>query len=265
MTSENRQIIVESNDPRVTYVGEWTTVQRNSNNEIDPLRFISFPTIQSTKTNSSFSFSFEGSAIFVFGILNGTSNTGIHECIIDGVSFGFSAPASASKPILKSGSLCGGAGIPDGTHELAVNIVSDGVATFYMEYLTYSPSLDVSRENSFIAIDGTDPAINYISGWTGSTGATPYNQTTDPNGLVNVTFVGVQLSWYRYIGAAEPNATVSSGEYSVDGKPFASFQIPTSETAGNQDLFPLLFDTPSLEMGLMSYQFDIRERRGKLL
>ncbi|GJJ15944.1 hypothetical protein Clacol_010223 [Clathrus columnatus] len=247
MASETRQIIIESNDPNVTYVGEWTTVQTSSINMIDGTRLISVPTLQSTKTNSSFYFSFEGSSISVFGILNAT-NTEINpepssECIIDGISLGFKLGAF----VTNNWALCA-EDIPDGSHELTVKIISDGAATFYLEYLTYLPSFDVSWENSLIAINSIDPAIDYISGWTGSANPPGLNQTTDPNGLVNVTFVGVQLSWYMYTGAVESNAAVSSGEYSVDGKPFISFQIPTIETVGNPDLFPLLFITPSLVM-----------------
>ncbi|GJJ15943.1 hypothetical protein Clacol_010222 [Clathrus columnatus] len=132
----------------------------------------------------------------------------------------------------------------NGSHDLVVNIISDGVTPFYVKYLAYTPSPNVSRENSLIAINNTDSAIDYISGWTGSADAlAAYNQTVDPNGLVNVTFIGAEPVYTT----SENNATVSSGEYSVDGESLVSFQIPITQKAG--DMFPLLFMTPSLDMG----------------
>ncbi|GJJ07884.1 hypothetical protein Clacol_002090 [Clathrus columnatus] len=238
MASENRIIVVENNDPSITYVGQWTTVQTNTINNFDIPGLIFSPTLQSTEKN--------GSSIFVLGTFNTTLGAGNNdlpswECLIDGISLSLgSMSAPQSIPIIGPGWSCGRNDIPDGPHELTVNSISDGVTPFYVEYLTYSPSPNVSRENSLIAIDSTDPAIDYISGWNNLAG---YNQTTDPNGLVNVTFVGIQLSWYGYLSEG-PNATVSSGEYSIDGKPFTSFQIPVRGTA-----FPLLFITQSLEMG----------------
>ncbi|GJJ15938.1 hypothetical protein Clacol_010217 [Clathrus columnatus] len=142
--------------------------------------------------------------------------------------------------------LCSVDSIPDGSHELVVNITSNGMP-FYLDYLEYRASATISLENSLILIDNNDPAIDYISGWDplGSTA----NQTTDPDGLVKVTFVGTQLSWYGFIPTEESHHA-SSGAYSIDGGPLATFQLhglssSITDTRYNQ----LFFTTPMLEMG----------------
>ncbi|GJJ15945.1 hypothetical protein Clacol_010224 [Clathrus columnatus] len=198
-----------------------------------------------------------GSSISASGLANVTSNSKINplpswECLINGISTGSMAAAAIN---LEQGwSFCTLYNIPDGFHELVINIISDGVVPFYVEYLTYTPSLNVSQENSLVVIDGTDPAINYISGWTGSQNApgsisvSGSSQMTNLNSLVNVTFVGTQLSWYA--GNVDPNETISLGEYSVDKKSFTSFQIQanTKVAEGQTIFFLLLFITSSLEM-----------------
>ncbi|GJJ15751.1 hypothetical protein Clacol_010029 [Clathrus columnatus] len=134
----------------------------------------------------------------------------------------------------------------DGAHELTVDVTSDGMP-FYLDYIEYRPSSDVSLENTLIMVDNSDPAVNYISGWGALGGGA--NQTTDPQGLVNVTFIGIQLSWYGFIPTEESH-NASSGEYSIDGKPFASFSLAglpqdATTTVYNQ----LFFITPILDMG----------------
>ncbi|GJJ15942.1 hypothetical protein Clacol_010221 [Clathrus columnatus] len=245
----SRQVIVENNDPRITYVGEWMTVETSSVNDIDQLRFISVPTLQSSLLASVFDDLPYGSSISISGTVNSTLDIQMTpmpfwRCFVDGLSSG---GGSISESDIGPGDwmfFCFNLGLADGPHELVVNITSNGITPFYIEYLVYTPSVNASLEDSLIVINPSDPAIDYPVGWTAITEGQA--ETSFPNGLLNVTFIGTQISWYGG-GVQQRNAIASSGEYSIDGGQFMSFQIPTADEALGE--FQLYFITSSLEMG----------------
>ncbi|GJJ15941.1 hypothetical protein Clacol_010220 [Clathrus columnatus] len=242
MAFEHRGIDRENNDPSISYIGEWTTVPANIFNHVGDFGPPLSTTLHSTKTTSGFVFPFQGSSIFVYGTVNITdSGNPTWKCSVDGSTNGIGLGIPNSVPFVSNRwSLCNMTSIPDGSHELVVNITSDGTP-FYLDYIGYLPSADVSLENTLIVIDNLDPMVNYVSGWEALGSAA--NQTTDPNSLFNLAFVGIQISWYGFL---LPEATtggprnVSSGEYSVDGTSFSPFQI--LNTSGTATITPLTLD-----------------------
>ncbi|GJJ15937.1 hypothetical protein Clacol_010216 [Clathrus columnatus] len=247
MSSEQRAIILENDDSSITYVGEWTTVQASTVNTFGNFGPALSTTLHSTTTTSSFIFPFDGSSMTVFGTVNianfSTTPNPTWKCSVDGISLG---PPNLFQFPQNNWPLCNAGTIPDGSHQLVVNVSSDGMP-FYLDYIEYRPSSNVSLENSLIEINNGDSAIDYISGW--SALGTTANQTLDPSGLVNVTFVGIQLSWYGFIPTEESH-NASSGEYSIDGAPFAPFQLIGLSSANAATAFnQRFFITPTLEMG----------------
>lgn len=250
MLLQNREILVKNDDSSITYVGNWSTVQASAVNTFGNFGQAFSPTLHVTTTISSFVFLFNGSSINVLGTVNiansSTNPNPTWQCFLDGINLG---PPNLFQFPENNWILCSEASIPDGAHEMVINVTSQGMP-FYLDYVRYQPSPSVSPENSFIIVQNDDRAIDYISGW--SALARPQgdaNQTTDPDGLVNVTFVGIQLSWYG-IYSSNVSHTKSSGEYSIDGQPFSSFQLLGLSQSSTTTLFnQLLFITPTLEMG----------------
>ncbi|GJJ15947.1 hypothetical protein Clacol_010226 [Clathrus columnatus] len=241
MSTEHRAILLKNDDPSIKYVGDWTTAQANTVNSAGTLGQAFSPTLHSIKTT--------GSSINVFGTENitgfGTTTPDpTWQCVVDGIGI---LPPNINRFEENNLQLCGVDELFDGSHELVVNVTSNGTP-FYLDYLEYRSSPNVSRENAIIFIDNMDPAIDYISGWGSIGGSLNDNQTADPNSLVNVTFVGIQLSWYGFNPSQVTPHNASSGEYSIDGQSF-QFEIPNLTPGAAAVFNQIVFTTPPLEMG----------------
>ncbi|GJJ15747.1 hypothetical protein Clacol_010025 [Clathrus columnatus] len=186
-----------------------------------------------------------GSSIGVLGTVNVTDSpttpNPTWQCLIDGIAISSNPPQVPEN----HWQFCGG-NVPDGPHELTLNVTSNGIL-FYLDYISYRASPSVSLENSVIPIENPDPAFDFISGWSPIDGIA--NQTTDPNGLLNMTFIGIQLAWYGFI-PIEVSHFPSSGVYSIDGGSSIPFQIPGLPSGATTSFFnQLFFTTPTLDMG----------------
>lgn len=254
MSLQDREILVRNDDgASITYSGNWTTVASDAVDNVGFFGPAFSRTLHFTTTTGSFSFKFNGSSIGVFGTIcppttwppaNLSALT--WSCYLDGILM----PPQNPEAYENNYAFCNQTSISDTAHEIVVNITSSEEVKFYLDTIQYRPSPNVSLENSLIVINNNDSGINYISGWSAVTTETA-NQTTDPNGLINVTFIGTQLSWYGVFSRDGP-LNASSGEYSVDDQPYTPFEIaldpaksPNFTTVSNQ----LFFMTEDLMMG----------------
>lgn len=138
----------------------------------------------------------------------------------------------------------------DGLHELLVNVSATEDSPFYLDNLQYEPSADVPLNNATVIIPKTDPSISYSPEWTQLGGFTA-NMTEATNAFANVSFIGNRLGWFGIIPGGEPPAP-SRAEYSVDGTPFVSFNLPGLPAGSNTTtIFNIpFFTTDVLQQGL---------------
>ncbi len=85
-------------------------------------------------------------------------------CFIDGVSydsFPFSSP-------INRWPLCEDDNLPDGEHNITLQIQVPEGQVFWFDYMQYAPSENVPLDNANIYIDNTDPDITWGENWMGS-------------------------------------------------------------------------------------------------
>lgn len=83
-------------------------------------------------------------------------------CLVDGVSY---PPIPFTTPINRW-DLCEDDTLPDGQHNVTLEIQVPEGQQFWFDYMQYEPSEDVPLDNANVYIDSTDPEIIYGMGWT---------------------------------------------------------------------------------------------------
>ncbi|GLB43779.1 hypothetical protein LshimejAT787_1402910 [Lyophyllum shimeji] len=226
-------VVIDDTDPAIRYTGtSWTSEATGSQDEFGTHGKTYNHTLHATNANDTFAFSFQGSSIRVFGTVNLAPTYGYSvvsgpdfrspwECFVDNVSIG------AVKPSLfheNNQLLCDGAQLPDGSHELTVQIKMRNGTTFWLDYLQYTP-IKAPSDDSVFLVENTDPGISAV---------------------LTVTRAGTQLTWVGYVPIALPgNAT--SASYSIDNGPSKSFALTGHAPFDGTSLFnQVLFTTPEL-------------------
>ena len=109
-----------------------------------------------------------GSSVLVYGTSITTNVSGTQdpawECFIDNTSIGGSSGPSSSE---NNWILCGGgpSQFQDGSHLLTVKANVSNQQTFWFDQIQYTPSANVSLNQSLLRIDSSDSSIQYSSGW----------------------------------------------------------------------------------------------------
>ncbi|KAG6812612.1 hypothetical protein H0H92_001831 [Tricholoma furcatifolium] len=245
----SRQVVVDDSDSQIQYSGEGWFADQGSENDVGNFGPTYENTLHGTKENGdSFSFSFSGSSITVWGttaltkIDNGTTWDPSWECFVDNVSIGSTAPFQYPE---NNWVLCGPSSFSDGQHTLTLKVSTSG-NTFWFDYITYVPSPSVSLQSSVIMVQNTDPDVIYGSGW-GALGGTA-NETSTVGSQVKY-HAGTGLTWYGFIPTEYPH-NEAQASYSIDGgsssTTFTLNGLPAnSATVYNQ----AFFSTPSLSAG----------------
>lgn len=83
-------------------------------------------------------------------------------CFLDNVAF----PGIAYTTPENNLDLCERDGLTDGPHTLTVEATVTNNQTFWLDYIKYVPSASVPLDTAAIAIDATDPGLQFDAGWT---------------------------------------------------------------------------------------------------
>jgi hypothetical protein len=83
-------------------------------------------------------------------------------CFVDNVA----VPAMAYTTPENNLDLCEIDTLKDGPHTLTVATTVTNNQTFWLDYVKYLPSASVSLTTAAIAIDSTDPGLQFDAGWT---------------------------------------------------------------------------------------------------
>lgn len=198
------------------------------------------------KGSGSLSYSFEGSAVMVYGTMNIRNTSGVIDpkwsCFIDGVAIPTVPPFQYPE---NNYPLCEQSQLSDGDHTIIVSATSNG-QPFWFDDIEYTPSLGVSLDNATIVVDHMDPYIQYGPGWLplGDTA----NMTSTNGAQMNLQFTGVGLSWVGFIPTELPHEPAPA-LYTVDDLSPVAFVLPglpsNSSTLFNQ----VFFATPALPYG----------------
>ena len=97
------------------------------------------------------------------------------ECFVDNVSIGWSLSAEVDT-VENNWNLCQ-SDLQDGPHVLSVNVAVLFLQTFWFDQIEYTPSTNVSLDNSTVRFDSSDPSVQYSSGWTAFDGFVNLTQT----------------------------------------------------------------------------------------
>ncbi|KDR71369.1 hypothetical protein GALMADRAFT_102720 [Galerina marginata CBS 339.88] len=247
MTARPRLVVVEDTDSAIQYTGPWfqnTGTHANLGNIGSP----SGGTLHGVNTNASFSFTFTGSEVTLYGTIDAptTSSSGETDltwaCSVDGTSIAsFDTSATPDNNL----ALCGSTSLSNVMHTLVLQAtVSNSSKTFWFDELQYAPLAGVPLDNATVIVDFSDPAIQYGAGWTGINGGVTTQSTETGLGF---DFVGTHLSWFGI--PANTTGTLSRGaDFSIDAAAPISVTLPTA--SGAVSIFnQLIFQTDQLSPG----------------
>ncbi|KAF8197580.1 hypothetical protein BJ912DRAFT_1055971 [Pholiota molesta] len=122
--------------------------------------------------------------------------------------------------------------LTDGPHTLTVATTVTNNQTFWLDYIKYLPSASVSLATAAIAIDSTDPGLQFDAGWTSFS---PGFETGKTGSKLSFTFTGISLLYYGFFDPSLPVDT-------------SHIQPATLNPTGVQ-FNRLLFDTGNLTVG----------------
>lgn len=233
-------------DSTIAYTGAWSNVASKSLDTLGNFGPTYLGTSHGTNSTASFAYSFQGSAVNVFGTTNINNSSGVidptWECFIDGVSIGSTSPFQYAE---NNWALCtwnnNGA---SGSHVLTVNATSNG-HPFYFDWLQYEPPQSASVQNAVVYLDHLDAAIKYDSSWQALGGTA--NMTTVAGSNVTLDFIGTQLSWYGFIPTELPH-NPSLATYTIDGQTTpTTFTLKGLSSANSATIYnQQFFQTPKL-------------------
>ncbi|KAG6844440.1 hypothetical protein H0H87_006981, partial [Tephrocybe sp. NHM501043] len=174
---------------------------------------------------------------------NGTRYDPGWECFVDNISIGATDPFEFPE---NNWVLCQQSTLNDGPHEVTVNVTTTGT-TFWLDYITYTPSASALYQESVLRVENSDTALLYGAGW-GSLGGTA-NQTTAKGAQAKYDFVGTSVTWVGFIPTEYPH-NAATGSYSIDGSAAVSFNLNgLSATATTTVYNQAFFTTPDLTAG----------------
>ncbi|KAG6867677.1 hypothetical protein C0993_012485 [Termitomyces sp. T159_Od127] len=242
-----RQVVIDDTDTQIHYTGSGWFLDQGSQDHVGNFGPTYKKTSHGTKGNDSFSFSFDGSSVTVYGTTslktldNWKTFNPKWECFVDGISIGATKPFQFAE---NNWSLCEQGTIADGPHVITVNVTTTG-NTFWFDYLMFTPS--PRNSSATLLVQNTDPAILYDHSWRKLGGTA--NITTKIGSVMNFDFVGTSLTWVSFIPTELPH-NESTASYSIDNGPLTRFKLaglpPTADTSV---YFQVFFVTPDLPIG----------------
>ncbi|KAF8153535.1 hypothetical protein K438DRAFT_2078842 [Mycena galopus ATCC 62051] len=230
-TNTLRQVLVDDTDPAIQYGPEGWFVADPSNLNAGNFGPIYNGTSHATTlSNSTFSYSFNGTSILVQGTIDISTDVNnvtdpTWNCLVDGIKLP-----------------------PTKTFQFQENnwplFQSQGQA-FYFDSLVYTPTLDAMFPSAVLIYTDGDTALNYSSGWMEA--GEQVTQTKDAQ--VTLNFHGTSATLIGHISNEfSPNAT--SASYTIDGGAPITFPLRGLPSAQSDTQFnSLFFTTPTLSDG----------------
>ncbi|KAF9479285.1 hypothetical protein BDN70DRAFT_878961 [Pholiota conissans] len=247
--STSRWVVVDDTDSAITYSGPWIadkgTLDTNGNFGAPYLS-----TSHGTNSTASFTYKFSGTRVLITGSLQFSNPTGATtwQCFVDNQSF----PSNAYTVPENNLNLCEQDTLTDGPHTLMVNVAVTNGQTFWLDYIKFLPSANASLDTAAIAVDSTDPALLFDSGWSQFA---PGFQTGKAGSKLSFSFTGISVIYYGFYDPSLPfDTTTHTAAYSIDGQTPVPFTVQVD--AGSQTSKPsgvqynqVLFTTGNLTAG----------------
>ncbi|KAF9037734.1 hypothetical protein BJ165DRAFT_571677 [Panaeolus papilionaceus] len=256
-----RLVFLDNTASDIQYGPSWT--QQTSTSSA-----VHLGTLQTTNTNTSFTFKFSGEIFRHIGDLHilrcrlyavGTAINAvgsIHIKKVNGVQDPRWECFVDQKPV-KNGAvgdgfiedawlLCSAHDLSDTDHTFTLNTISQG-SNFYFDSLSYQPSSNVDISEKVVRINNDDEAVKY----TGKFGVLGdfANMTSESGASVSVDFIGKSLSWYGFIPKELPHEPTTA-TYNIDGGSPHMFRLgglPDAKSSSRRN--QVFFTTPDLQPG----------------
>ncbi|KAJ7697267.1 hypothetical protein B0H17DRAFT_1177727 [Mycena rosella] len=242
-----RQVLVDDTDPAIDYGPEgWFVADPSTLNRGNFGPIYNGTSRATTSSNSTLSYSFNGTSILVQGTIAVSTNpdTNITDptwnCFVDGIQI----PNSTFGFPENNWPLCKQEEIASGSHTLTIQVKSRG-QPFYFDSLIYTPTRDAVFPSAVLIYPDGDPALNYSAGWKED----GEQLTQTQNAQVTLRFHGTAATLIGHVpNQYPPNAT--SASYTIDGGPPISFPLNGLASATSSTQFnSLFFTTPALPDG----------------
>ncbi|KAF8965617.1 hypothetical protein BDZ97DRAFT_1658706 [Flammula alnicola] len=232
-----RAIVIDDTDPGIVYDGEWIADKgsKDNNGNYGP-PYLS--TMHYIKGTGSFSYSFHGTYVGIFGATVDKTNPS-RECYIDGTKIASSVLSAAENGVMH----CQQDGLTDGPHVITLNVTVANPTFYWFDDLMYVPSASVPLDNAAVFIKIGDPAMQFGVGWA------PFSvgyATRQQNSIYGLDFFGESLTWFGFYNSSVPFAA-TTGTYSIDSGNPISFNLNgvASQNTGAQ-LNQIFFSTGQL-------------------
>ncbi|KAF5384569.1 hypothetical protein D9757_006482 [Collybiopsis confluens] len=261
-TAIPRLVVVDDTDPAIQY-SPPSAFSLDSDGTLDELGYggpVWNKTVTGTTTNSSLSYTFNGTFVRVLVATQG--NDSHWNCSVDGhllPSFNSTTTQVTNSVACDSQGLLHGL---KGPHTISVNVSftpQDGLdsGTIWLDSVQYEPLPEDPLDSVMLRVHNSDPAVKYdnsTGGWAWQ--GVDSNATHSIGTTANFAFNGTSASLYSVIFGASNNIfNASSALFTIDGNSSSnvplpgSVQIPSVGTYYNRLNYPL-FTVPNLSESL---------------
>ncbi|KAF9458806.1 hypothetical protein BDZ94DRAFT_1300969 [Collybia nuda] len=218
-----RAVVIDDTDPNIKYEGEGWFQDNVSQDDLGNFGPTYEHTLHGTKANSSLTYTFQGTSIEIWGTTDlAKISAGVFdpswECFVDKISVGATKSFEYAE---NNWNLCGQNNLPDGIHEIVINVNSAG-QVFWVDRIVYAPSPSLSLNAAVILVENHDTGINLDSKWQALGDEAAMTQTM--SSIATFIFTGTSVSWVGYIPTELPH-NASFATYSVDGGPPIVFTL----------------------------------------
>ncbi|TFK24065.1 TPR-like protein [Coprinopsis marcescibilis] len=241
-----RVIVIDDDHPDIVYGGTW---------EIDPVQYEGF--FNSGNVGGSqrriTGVDCLGSGISLYGTRKSLMNQALKwQCRMDGEVF---EPIFSPELVQNTYQYCHIAGLdPSTAHTLRVNIEASEQAPFWVdaiEFYPFNPSVAyreaLARNSYYSQHHINDTTIQYSPGWQFLPEAPIVRFTSTPNSIVEIAFIGTQVTWKGIALINQPLVGDSQATYSVDEGPPVPIIVPQRLAGSGQYQ---LFETEKLPRNL---------------
>ncbi|KDR71379.1 hypothetical protein GALMADRAFT_144059 [Galerina marginata CBS 339.88] len=242
MATDTRQIVVDDTDPTIHYNGPWFLATGATNNSVYGKPFGN--TLHGVNVNASFSYTFRGSQLTVFGTVDaGGDIDPSWACFIDGQRI-----VTGWLPVLPANNveLCENSAMSDALHTLTVQVtVTNSSKTFWFDSFQYVPVVNAPSDNVTVVVTHSDASILYGPGW----GMIYDGTSTQLLGTkVTLEFIGDQVTWFGM--RMNTSLAPTSATYSIDGATPISFPLAKpSPSLPDPSFNQIIFQTGKLSLG----------------
>ncbi|KAF9522928.1 hypothetical protein CPB83DRAFT_71873 [Crepidotus variabilis] len=231
-----RRIIVDDTSDRIIYPqgidwNNWNVVRPNYNtlNFGPPYN----GTVHATADSTLLWFAFSGTSVEVNGY-NDVSQSPDWTCTVDGTVIDGKSKMPFNNPL----TFCQQPNLPDGPHNLTIEISKAKNRWFWFDHIQYTPSPNaITKDRAFI-YQNDDQDLKYSTGWYPADSTTKTNQT---GATVVLEFNGTAISGFSNLPAEFFESNSTPGSYSLDGNSSQTFDqsghLNLVKASYNQRLF----------------------------